>query len=525
MSDINSYIHQLKSLAKDEASYEEIKGIISKIRREDLVSFVRNILGKSNMFFFELQNMENAGDRPIIYSPNVVDIIGYTHEELESDPKLFTSLINEDDLIKVKKVTAEIKNAVEPKNYELTFRIKSANGKTVWLKKNVHVQFEGNVQKNIFAVYTNITDFIEREEALINLKETYREKNSAKDKFISIVSHDLRAPFTSLLGFSEILLKEEDISSDEAREYLEYIYNAAKTELQLINDLLDWSRLQTGKINLNIRRVRLSDVINNAASVLTGSAIRKNVTVKIDVSEDIFVLADDRLLGQAVKNLLSNALKFTPADKSIYITAGKFNEGVVEVVIRDEGVGIPEKHQDKLFKIDEKFTLDGTEGEKGSGLGLTLVKEIIDKHRGNIWFYSKENEGTEFHFTLPEAHTKVFVVEDDMVSRKLIVQILKDNLNNCEIIEASNGYEALSKIDSQTPSLIITDHEMPLMNGVQLAEAVKKKFATVKLPIIIVSGVLNDELKKKYKELGIEHIIEKPVLPENFGSIIKTLLE
>ncbi len=523
MSRIKTEIHKLRELAKDDSAFEELKSLFFRKRMEGLISFVRNTLGPSKLFFFELQIILDDLQTNTYYSENVKDIIGIPHTELENNNKLLNSLIYDDDIIKVKKITAEIKNTLQNNNYEVTFRINNKKDETVWLRKNVYVYVDES-EKTIFSIYTNITNFIEREEALMRLKETYRSKNAAKDKFISIVSHDLRAPFTSLLGFSEILLKENNISSDEAREYLEYIYDAAKTELQLINDLLDWSRLQTGKITLNIRRIRLSDVINNATSILTGNAIRKNVTVKIDVSNDIYVLADDRLLGQAIKNLLSNAIKFTPPGKSIHITAGKFNEGIIEVILRDEGIGIPEKHQDKIFKIDEKFSLEGTEGEKGSGLGLTLVKEIIDKHKGNIWFYSKENEGTEFHFTLPEAHTTIIVVDDDMSNRKLLVQILKDSIGNCDIIEAANGYEALTKMEKETPSLIVTDHEMPLMNGFQLVEAAKKKISSNHLPVIIVSGKLNKELRRKYHEIGVEKIVEKPILPEEFGKTVKQLL-
>ncbi len=518
-------LDKLKQLVRDETAFEEVRKIFIDRANEELINFVHGTLGSSNMYFLELLLFDAEGKEKSVYSPNFKSILGLDNAALEKDGKLLSSMILEDDLIKVKKVTAEIKNAVGEENFEVTFRIKKSDGKIIWLRKNTGVHFEENKLKSVFSVYVNITDFIEREESLMNLKESYRKKNASKDKFISIVSHDLRAPFTSLLGFSEILLKEEDISSDEAREYLEYIYEAAKNELQLINDLLDWSRLQTGKINLNIRRIKLADVINNSASVLTGNAIRKSVSVKIDIPRDIYVLADDRLLGQAVKNLLSNAIKFTPPEKNIFVTAGNFNEGIIEVVIKDEGVGIPENHQDKIFKIDEKFTLEGTEGEKGSGLGLTLVKEIIDKHKGNIWFYSKKNEGTEFHFTLPEASAKVLVVEDDLTNRKLIAQILKDNVDNCSIIEAENGFEALGIIDAEAPSLIISDHEMPLLNGIQLVEAAKKKFNSKFVPVIIVSGKLDKELIAKYKALGVKEIFEKPILPEEFGTTLKQFLD
>jgi len=213
----------------------------------------------------------------------------------------------------------------------------------------------------------------------------------------------LRAPFTSIIGFSEILLNEKDLPELERQEYLSYIRDAAETQLELVNHLLDWSRLQSGRITLDLKRLNLKIIVSNAISQLTGIAIRKGITVNNLVPDNFSINADEKLILQVLTNLIGNSIKFTPTGKQIYVSADNYKTGFIEIIVKDEGTGIAEKDINKVFKIGEKFTINGTNGEKGSGLGLILVKEIIEKHGGNIWFYSKEGEGTDFHFTIPEA--------------------------------------------------------------------------------------------------------------------------
>jgi len=279
----------------------------------------------------------------------------------------------------------------------------------------------------------------------------------------------------------------------------------------LVNHLLDWSRLQTGRLIIEPHRMNVKSLVANAASLLTGTAIRKNVSIYQAIDEDLFIHADERLITQVVCNLLGNAIKFTPTGKSITISADKFKTGYIEFIIKDEGVGISEANQSKIFKIDEKFSANGTDGEKGSGLGLILVKDIVEKHNGEIWFYSKQDSGTEFHFTLPEAKNVVLIVEDDPGMLSLYKKIINKAFDDCEIIEANNGYEALRVILNRLPSLVITDHEMPLMSGIQLIEAIRKKEGKSAIPIIVISAKFNDALRQRYTELGVKKLIPKPV--------------
>ncbi len=464
-----------------------------------------------NNIFFSISHLDGAGENFI--SDSIERITGYTVAEIITFPEGHHSLICRDDMADIKKTLTEFEKNSSTSSIELIYRINSKSGVLVWLKEYLLVtrELDGNVITGKKSLVLDISSIKDREIELQISNNNLRELNLSKDKFISIVSHDLRSPFTTLLGFSEILLNEQDISEDERNEYLRYIYDASKSQLNLINCLLDWSRLQTGRIKVEPVRLNVKSVVSTAVTPLTGDAVRKNIDVKIEIPVDLYINADERLISQAVVNLATNAIKYTPEGKEIHLSSCRFKEGMIEIVVKDNGLGISEENQTKLFKIDQKFSLVGTNGEKGSGLGLTLVKEIIEKHGGQVWFYSQVGEGSEFHFTVPEANNLVLLVEDDPGIRTLYKRIIEHALPNFEVKFANNGYEAIGMYRDLLPTIIITDHDMPLMNGIQLVEAIQKKESNRTVPIIVVSSKLNEEISKKYLRLGVDKIISKPV--------------
>ena len=462
---------------------------------------------KDFFFIYKSFNSENE----FYISDSVKQITGYTPDEIKSLPQNIYSIIHEEDKEAVEKTLNEVGNNPSCDSTELVYRIKSKNDELIWLKELLMIEWENGVIKNQKSIVLNINELKKSENDLLKSRDSLKDLNSTKDKFINIISHDLRSPFTTLLGFSEILLNEQDISIEEKNEYLQYIYDSSKSQLNFINCLLDWSRLQTGRIKIEPVRLNVRSVISTAIAPLTGDAVRKNIDVKIEIPSDLFINADERLISQVLINLTSNAIKYTPEGKDIFISSGRFKEGMIEIVVRDEGLGITEENQSKLFRIDQKFSLVGIAGEKGSGLGLTLVKEIIEKHLGQVWFYSQLGTGSEFHFTIPEARNLVLLVEDDQGTRALYKKIIEEALKNFDVKFAENGYEAIGMYKDLHPTLVITDHAMPLMNGIQLVEAIQKKESTRTVPIIVISAKLTDEITRKYLRLGVDKVIAKPV--------------
>ena len=497
----------LRELVKDDESLNRLLEILGS-EKSDYFSCLNDFFNNSPEYFTRITDNKS---KSVIISDSVQNVTGYSVSELNEIPGNITSLVLEEDLPSVKKFITKIETENNFNSGYITYRLKTKEDEIIWLKETISVERDSkNSPVKIFSMFSEITKLKESEIDFIGSKENLIEINKMKDRFLSIVSHDLRAPFTSLLGFSEILINEPNLPFDERIEYLKYIYEASKTQLQLINHLLEWSKLQTGKIVLEPKRINAKGLISNCISVLTGAAMRKNIEIKSDVSPDVFIFADERLLSQAVTNLISNSIKFTGEGKKIYVSVNTFKEGMNEIVVRDEGIGISDENQDKIFRIDKKFSLEGTKGEKGSGLGLALVKEIIEKHGGDIWFYSKLGEGSEFHITVAEAKNVVVLVEDDITLRQLYKKMISNLISNFKVIEAENGYEAMSIILNQSPSLVITDHDMPLMNGIQLVEAMRKKDSNKNVPVIVISAKLNDQVIKRYGELNVHQIIPKP---------------
>jgi PAS domain S-box-containing protein len=288
-------------------------------------------------------------------------------------------------------------------------------GELINEKKNGELYWESLVispilnEKNTISHFVSIMEDISVrktfEVELQQREEALHQANVTKDKFFSIIAHDLKNPFNAILGFSSLLTAEYDNLSDtEKRSYIENISMAANTTYRLLENLLEWSRTQTGKIIFAPSTFDLNGIINETMSLHQTQASKKGIKLISEVPFNTFVNADKNMVKTVLRNLFSNAVKFS-ASGEVRITA-KSNEDFVEVCIMDTGVGIPVEGLDKLFKLDEQYLAEGTEYEKGTGLGLVLSKEFIDKHGGRIWVKSKRNTGSRFYFTLPALEQK-----------------------------------------------------------------------------------------------------------------------
>ncbi|MGA7838922.1 MAG: hybrid sensor histidine kinase/response regulator, partial [Ignavibacteriaceae bacterium] len=399
----------------------------------------------------------------------------------------------------------------------IVYRIARKDKKNVWLKEIITINRDkkGKPVSSSGSI-SDVSDLMKADDGLVKSIENLKQLNASKDKFISMLSHDLRAPFTSILGFAEILINEQNLSNTEKLEYLTYIHESSQNQLQLINYLLDWSRLQTGRMKIESQRLHAQSVVFNCVSSLTGNAIRKNIDIKVKVNENIFIQADERLLTQVITNLLSNAIKFSFTDNIIEITADIFNDELIEFIVKDEGLGISEDNKNKLFKIEHMFSTIGTKGEKGTGLGLSLVKEIIEKHKGNIWFYSKFGKGSDFHFTISRSPNIILLVDPCDEDNIHLEKLIKKNFSDFQVITTTNGYQAMGVVLKKLPSLVITEHEMPLMSGMQLIESIRREEKNYRIPILLVTGFDIETVKKAYQNVSIFDVIQKPVNERQF---------
>lgn len=277
------------------------------------------------------------------------------------------------------------------------------DGYYIWFEVNINpiLDLDNNIT-GYNAIARDITLRKKYEEEIQIKNKELKELNEAKDKFFSIIAHDLRSPYQGLMGVVNILLNEYDTMPREtAKDYLGLLNRSVKAQYNLLEDLLSWSKIQSGKMKCIPRKINLLDGINSAISNLVPNARNKGINVEVNINKYLSVSADPDMFNLLVRNLFSNAIKFTGNNGKIEILTGNLSNEIY-VEIKDSGIGIEKENIDKLFRMDVSFSMPGTNSEKGSGLGLLLCKEILDKHNGKIWVESKFGKGSSFKFIFPK---------------------------------------------------------------------------------------------------------------------------
>lgn len=492
---------------------------MNQYNRKNINLFCRE---KSNYFIYIYGR--KSDEVQIIISDNIKNILEISAKEIEKNDAKLLAYIHKDDIQKVLENQNEILHNSAKSTYEIIYRVITKSNSIKWIKENAFVEPDKNGDKYIVAICTDITKEKEKFEELRKIVEELKKTDEAKNKFINILAHDLRTPFTSIIGFAEILLNEPNLSFTEREEFLNYILESSQSQLEYINYLLDWSRLKTGNNKIERKRIKISEIIYNALTSLTGSAIRKNINIRTYIKNDAFVYGDERLLNQVIINLVNNAIKFSFENSVIEITTELFNNNEIEIIVKDYGVGLTKDNNNRIISYENIISLEGTKGEKGTGLGLMLVKEIVEKHNGKIWFFSEVGKGTEFHFTFPTARNQILIINNLEDERNELKDIFEKTFLDYEISTFSNAFEALPIISEKSPDLIITSDKLPLMNGLQFVETLKNEKDNLKYSVIVIGDNLSQQLEYKYKTLGAKAILTRPFLIGDLISAVKQYL-
>ena len=231
-----------------------------------------------------------------------------------------------------------------------------------------------------------------------------REANAAKDKFFSILAHDLRGPLSSFVGATEML--SEDIltmGKVEIKDIIDSMKKSATNIYSLLENLLEWSRLMRNRMDFTPEKFNLKNKIEACTGVLSENAGKKRIEMEINIPDDLEVVADNHMFDGIIRNLVSNAIKFTPVGGKVTLTTDFESDQSIKISISDTGIGIPPELISKLFIFNEMTCRSGTEGEASSGLGLLLIKEFVEKHGGKIWVESEVDSGSTFCFTIPRS--------------------------------------------------------------------------------------------------------------------------
>jgi len=385
----------------------------------------------------------------------------------------------------------------------------------------------------IFFVVAYVIGFVSEkrvkaEDGLATANKRLQVVSQAKSEFLANMSHELRTPLNSIIGFSEILLEKTFGNLNEKQmRYVSNIHTSGKHLLELINDILDLSKIEARKIEIKYEEFSLKEMLSECQTLVKNMASKKNIALKFEVEDLPFnISADPVRFKQIMYNLLSNAIKFTPDGGMVNVEA-KHANGMLQISVKDTGIGIAKEHREKIF--EEFYQVDSSYSKKyeGTGLGLPLTKMLVELHRGKIWVESELEKGSTFTFTIPqrlkegipevhaveerlapvkeEGKPTILVVEDEKQARELLTIYLE--AVGYQVVCAFDGMEAIEKAKELRPSLITLDIILPKKGGFEVLQELKTLPETKDIPIII-SIVENKELGLS---LGAADYLVKPV--------------
>jgi PAS domain S-box-containing protein len=326
-------------------------------------------------------------------------LTGYTPEEYMAADDYLSMVIAEEDIEMVREEFFKAINGSSGDNLEA--RVPRKDGSKFWVSMSWRPILDSAGKSLGFR--TSARDITNRKniEEMINLQnEELNRINKEKDKFFSIIAHDLRSPFNGFLGLTELMVSDiSKMTLVDINKIADNLHRSAKNLYRLLTNLLEWSKIQRGLTDFNPKKLSLKCIINESISLFNESARKKSINISEEIPDNYNVFADSSMLNTIIRNLISNALKFTISGGNILLSA-KEKGNMIEISVKDNGIGMNNDIIDSLFKIDKQSTRKGTEGEPSTGLGLLLCKEFINKNDGQIFVESEEGKGSEFRITL-----------------------------------------------------------------------------------------------------------------------------
>jgi signal transduction histidine kinase len=278
-----------------------------------------------------------------------------------------------------------------------------------WLQHNIHwhgfyLAWEMIIVWSFFFAFVLVLEKLKKFNLLLLRKNEELEKiNNQKDKFFSIIAHDLKSPFQGFLGVTQSLAEDtSSFSTQEIARLNSNLNKVASNLFSLLRNLLEWAQMQKGEMSFQPNEISLTDLAAKNIELIKERSAQKGIAVINNVSNPIQIFADENMINSVLLNLLTNAVKFTRSNGTVTVRAYKAADDMVEVSVSDTGIGMSKGIVDKLFIVGEKTGTPGTEGELSTGLGLLLCKEFVEKHGGKIWVQSEEGKGSTFYFTLPQ---------------------------------------------------------------------------------------------------------------------------
>ncbi|TFV97525.1 PAS domain S-box protein [Algoriphagus kandeliae] len=471
-------------------------------------------------------------------SPNVKQFLGYEVEEVLG--RSFFDFLYPDDLDVFQNMLNESQDFLSENQY-LEFRLPHKNGEIRVFNSNGKIIWDKDGKRRLYTgIARDISKLKQAQKELVKAKENAEEASRIKSQFLSVMSHEIRTPMNAVIGLSHFLM-EDDPRPDQL-ENLKTLQFSAENLMALINDILDYNKIDSGKIELEHLPLDLRHLLHRIVHSHSFQSHEKGLKISCEIDESIpqWVLADSVRMGQVINNLVSNAIKFTEKG---FVKIGLQENGIdsegrtrIQFRFEDTGIGIPKDKAERIFDAFTQASSDTTRKYGGTGLGLAIVKRLVELFGGEIHYYPNPSGGSIFEFEVPfEVYQKqlevaqetthvasrslegyaVLVAEDNAVNQVLIKKFLqKWNVGYLELAE--DGRSALDKFEQDMFDILLLDLQMPNLDGFEVAKKIRSHSNAKKanIPILALTASSLEEVKNEMLEAGIDDYIPKPFSPE-----------
>lgn len=519
------FVHELGEVLLD-ANNTPV-GIICTILDVTDRKYIDEVLRKSRELV-RIQGMAHIGSwscnlltGKVTFSDETYSIFGLDPKKTSPENKLLLNAIHPDDRELAEKALAEALSGESINPVDIEYRIIQPNGTVRFVRSQADIILDKDKKAvNVIIAVLDITESKQAQDKLRQAKDTAEDATRLKDKFVSLVAHDLRSPFSSMLGLMRLIIKDtDDPLSDNHKKLLSRVEDSGIRLVRMIDELLNISRLKTGQITLKPRFFDAYFVAQNVKGLLSHLAKEKKITLVSEIPVGTRLYGDFEMFCQVLQNLLSNAIKFSNRGSSITIFVPPDQPNTVAV--RDNGIGISSDRLAKLFIYEEMTSTIGTDGERGTGFGLPFSMDIMKANGGELTVESSE-KGSIFYARLPYVRPRILIVDDEISIRILLKEYLRPV--NVDIMEAENGEQALDIIKKSTPHLLLVDIMMPIMDGFTFLEMLKKDSDKPHLPVIVLTTDNQMETRDRAFQLGADDFVRKPIMTEDFIPRVKRFI-